>query len=359
MAPLPKAKSEPLPLKPFCSFCDKGSASLLRCSRCKVVFYCSKAHQAADRPEHKHTCNAIARETERTEKEAAWLSEAHDGWTSCNPFEISVGSFWSDSDNRDYMRYRYALVEALDKIGPSTWTAVQAAHDHVVDMLRLNHRDNMGLRAVLPSLMLRLGKDQECYDFMKWWGTTGREKTYVWGHEAERHLNIHGADAFEPCNYLTSKPCDLSHVVNMILIKIRLVCDLHKLGAAARALRGKLPHEIIDQIRSYIPLTLIVATKSDMVTADPEVLHTLVKELMGQIKNLAEASIENNPYIWTYILEGNEENLMANTSSFSSGSPEQALRIFRFTYKAWMETPGALRYLRYLHHLELLHALAL
>ena len=58
------------------------------------------------------------------------------------------------------------------------YAAVEAAHDHVMDILRLNHSDNMGVRDMVPSLKLRLGRDQECYDFCKWWATTGQEGDY-------------------------------------------------------------------------------------------------------------------------------------------------------------------------------------
>ena len=77
------------------------------------------------------------------------------------------------------MRWRYALVEAL--LTEHTYAAVSAALDHLLDMLRLCRGDNMGVRDSVPALYLRLGREQECYDFIKWWATMGEQSNYDWG----------------------------------------------------------------------------------------------------------------------------------------------------------------------------------
>ena len=87
--------------------------------------------------------------------------------------EENRGHFWGILETRTYMRYRYALVEALLKI--DTYAAVLAAHDHLMEMLYLCRGDNMGVRDTVPALKLRLRRDQECYDFLKWWYTTGQD----------------------------------------------------------------------------------------------------------------------------------------------------------------------------------------
>ncbi|KAK3059734.1 hypothetical protein LTS18_010168, partial [Coniosporium uncinatum] len=95
-------------------------------------------------------------------------------------FNTCVGRFWTIEDTRDYMEARFALVEALLKI--KTFKAVDAALGHAADMLRLNRSDYLGMRDLAPSLMLRLNMDQECYDFLKWWGTEGSRTNYDWGN---------------------------------------------------------------------------------------------------------------------------------------------------------------------------------
>jgi hypothetical protein len=46
------------------------------------------------------------------------------------------------------------------------------------DMQRLRRSDNLGLRDMMPAIMLRLDLDQECYDFVKWWVTCDPDGNY-------------------------------------------------------------------------------------------------------------------------------------------------------------------------------------
>jgi tetratricopeptide (TPR) repeat protein len=59
-------------------------------------------------------------------------------------------AFWSDLSTRPYMRARYALVEALDRRGE-----VELAIEHAREILRLCPRDNMGVRYLLLSMLIR------------------------------------------------------------------------------------------------------------------------------------------------------------------------------------------------------------
>ena len=72
-----------------------------------------------------------------------------------NPLEEPEPHFWGWLETRPYMRARYGLLDALRKI--KTRDAVQAAHDHVKECLRLCRSDNMGVRDMAPALMLRSG----------------------------------------------------------------------------------------------------------------------------------------------------------------------------------------------------------
>ncbi len=59
------------------------------------------------------------------------------------------------------MRARFALAgELLLNLG--TLSSVTEALKHMRDMLRLCRGDNMGLRGLIPAVMLRLDRDQEC-----------------------------------------------------------------------------------------------------------------------------------------------------------------------------------------------------
>lgn len=109
-------------------------------------------------------CNAIKKCQKRVESEEEKPRNQQEFLLTPNRFETSVGHFWGILETLTYMRARCALVEALSKI--DTLDAVRSALSHLMDMLRLCRSDNMGVRDIISSLMLRLGKEQECYDFV-------------------------------------------------------------------------------------------------------------------------------------------------------------------------------------------------
>lgn len=93
------------------------------------------------------------------------------------------------------MRARYAVAETAGSL--NTQDGVHGCVGHIQDMMRLRRGDNMGLRDMIPALMLRLDRDQECYDFIKWWCTAGSQSTYDWGDMDAPYLDIKGVHALE------------------------------------------------------------------------------------------------------------------------------------------------------------------
>ncbi|KAB5550780.1 hypothetical protein GE09DRAFT_1287542 [Coniochaeta sp. 2T2.1] len=235
-----------------------------------------------------------------------------------NPFETGVGHFWGLIDTRDYMRARFGLVEEVLKLNNSP--AVAPALDHLMDMLRLNRSDNMGLRDKVPALFLRLGRDQECYDFMKWWTTP--DDDYDWGDTTLPHLSIHGADALESPGVFCGEYDGLGHTA-MVGVTIGI---------------GPLvPQEIIDQIRREI-------TGSDAIP--PSLVHrrdlsSVIGSLRAQVKQLFDAVHKNNKFFWDMLINPGS-NLTAQPYAYSRGSVEEAQLALKHNYSSWIETPGAI-----------------
>lgn len=88
----------------------------------------------------------------------------------------AISQFWGFKGTRAYMEACYVLVSAL--LQSNTKQAVQASLDHTLDLIRLDRRDTAGMRNFVPSLFLRLGRYQKCYDFCKFWATNGNEEDY-------------------------------------------------------------------------------------------------------------------------------------------------------------------------------------
>lgn len=207
-----------------CPVCSQTS-NLLLCGGCKVVSYCGVEHQTSDRPSHKSVCKEVKKTREKLEREETTLrAKPGDIMLPPDVFTNGVGNFWRIVDTRDYMRARCQAADALVKA--HTWLSVQKALEHFLDMLRLCRGDNMGVRDLVPPLMMRLGQEQECYDFLKWWATCDPDGTYDWGDTTLPYLNIRNADPFESIEPFRSHALSLSQLSTLTLLKLSLHLDL-------------------------------------------------------------------------------------------------------------------------------------
>ena len=200
-----------------------------------------------------------------------------DMFLPANIFEEHAGHFWGILETRDYMRARYGVIEALMKV--KTFEAIEAALEMCMENHRLCRGDNQGIRDITPHLMLRVGKDQECYDFIKWYSTTGQEGDYDWGDMDLPYLDVKNAYVLEPVDLYTRKYGDLSHTVAITLLKIRLLQDLKALQNST-AVGGKVPRELLDNIRGQLVSTIILGRKDIMDSDDQsERIQVLEKQV--------------------------------------------------------------------------------
>ena len=329
---------------PFCSHCNVNSSTskLFLCQACKVVHYCGRDHQMAHRDNHKNHCNAIKKSQRVLDREETKLrSNQGDMFTPPNLFEEEVGHFWGITETRDYMRARYGLVEALLKV--KTYAAAEAAHGHLMDLLRLCRGDNMGVRDLVPALALRLGRDQECYDFCKWWATTGQESHYDWGDMDNPYLDVKNADAFEsPREYFARKYGSLSHSVAITLLKIRLLMDVRALQNSS-VIGDRVPQEILDSVRGQLVSGSVVAGNKDVMNSQDQT--PLIENLEAQVQELFVAVKNMNKYFWPALLNPGK-HLTARPQAYSPGSLEETQLKLQYSYDAWTETPGAIDVVR-------------
>ncbi|KAJ5378557.1 hypothetical protein N7509_011676 [Penicillium cosmopolitanum] len=236
--------------------CDK-TEELNRCSACKVFLYCTREHQVEDRPAHKTTCNEIKKARANVEKQRQALIDDPE-FRNDNPFENHVGRFWKLRETRPYMMSLSKLAQAFQN--KLYRPALEAELEVCMELLRLCPGDNMGVRETVPALFIRLNRDQECYDFIKWWATTANERDYDWD-TSDRYLNIKNADIFEPCDFVNEKSLigSLSLHACMMILKIKFVLDLIKLRATQNSIEkmsanlcaeaGPPPEEIFEELK--------------------------------------------------------------------------------------------------------------
>ncbi|KAL8736543.1 MAG: hypothetical protein Q9181_002392 [Wetmoreana brouardii] len=257
-----------------------------------------------------------------------------------NVFEEHAGHFWGYPETRPYMRARFALLEALLKI--NTYAAVKAAHWHAMEMLRLCRGDNMGIRDLVPAMYLRLGQDQACYDFCKWWVTKGDESDYDWGNLDLPYLNVKDADVLEPLPRSIFSPYgDLSLTVAVALLKIRLLSTVRALlNCPILANRSpRIPQEILDAIRSQLLGGTCLAGHTAVTSMSDQ--KAAMRKLEQQVHELYTTVEVKNKHFWRILVEPGK-HLTARPGAYSHGSLEQAQLVLMYNYQAWAETPGAI-----------------
>ncbi|USW59387.1 hypothetical protein Slin15195_G127060 [Septoria linicola] len=149
---------------------------------------------------------------------------AQEGWEAFympgDPFEHEI-VLWGWDSTRIYMRARFGLVDALRRT--KTTEALQWALGHAIRVLQLNRSDALGVRYMVPAMMVRLGNDQEAYDFVKWWAMSGRDKEYDWGDPHASYLQLRAEDMFEDVVMWTVNEAELANQVVVLLVKLKLL----------------------------------------------------------------------------------------------------------------------------------------
>jgi hypothetical protein len=306
------------------------------------MLYCSREHQASHRSKHKLACNAVKQKRDHLESEEQKLraQPADDFFTPADVFDHHVGHFWGIMGTRDYMRAIFGVIEALRKI--STLDATQTALDHAMNVLRLNRSDNMGVRNLIPALFLRLGRDQDCYDFVKWYQTTGQESDYDWGDLSLPFLHIRNANALESVDYMCGSFADLSHVAAITLLKIKLLLDVKSLKNSS-VLADRLPMEIVENIQRHVPQSAIISSNKTIMhqsNYDP-----LIAELSSQVELLYTTVDAVNEHFWLALVHP-EDALNARPEYYSPGSESEMQLFLQYSFHAWLETPRALDFIK-------------
>ncbi|GAD94376.1 hypothetical protein THITE_2124766 [Paecilomyces variotii No. 5] len=258
--------------------------------------------------------------------------------TPANAFETSVGHFWGYLHTRDYMRARFELaMKHLLHLG--TLDGVQEALEHLRDMLRLCRSDNMGLRQLVPAIMLRLDLDQECYDFVEWWATCDPDGNYDWGDMTLPYLNISGADVFEHPGFLFGGHPELNNIITVLSLKLKLLVDIRNLKITRKILtRRHLPSELWEPIK----LAVVRSPLSAKLQKGPTVSLLMTEmTLLKQIRLLGAALVKAN-HGFMFSLFKPDEALSAEPETYQRGSWDEMALAMQYSYATWWEMEGVL-----------------
>ncbi|PGH04956.1 hypothetical protein GX51_03255 [Blastomyces parvus] len=315
-----------------CGLCQMPGRTM-RCSRCQVIYYCSREHQAQHRTAHKSACSKIGKtRTTLAAEEQKLRDMPADILFPGDVFNSSVGHFWGIIETRPYMRARSAYIHALMEV--DSRESVQLQLEHAWDMLRLCRGDNIGIRDAIPGAMLQLGMDQECYDFLKWYETTGQLPDYDWGDVEQPFLDVKDADAFEDVGYVCHRFLGVTVGAGVMLVKVRMLLDLKDLHMQSTSTNISANTTGPVQLRSSI-----IAKNTEFLQRSD---HTAAIQLLeGQVKDIYKAIHSSNKHFWEVLLEP-EDHLPAMPGYYSPGELSEMQAMLRYFYPAWAMTPGAL-----------------
>jgi hypothetical protein len=304
--------------------------------------YCSAEHQSTHHSIHKSDCSNIAKKNKLLNYEDERLRNFRgDSMTQEYPFINNVGIFWLIHETRDYMRSRFGVVESLMKV--KTFSSTQLQLEHLMDMLRLCRGDNMGIRDLVPAVMLRLNKDQECYDFIKWYCTAGQAGDYDWHDMELGFLDVKNADVFESVSYLVPEyTISLPHAASIVLLKIKLFLDFTALETSIN-LSKRVPPEILGNIQGHVVRSLIIANDKDIMSRTS---HTeTIAKLKDQINTMYNVVHKQNAFFWPALLDPHY-HLNSQSAPYSKGSVEEMQLGLKWCYDSWAETPGAIEFIK-------------
>jgi len=237
-----------------------------------------------------------------------------------------------------FMYARRDLVYEMVKL--NTKAAVEQALDDTSDMLQLDPEDTVGIRCMAPWLFLRLKRDQECYDYCKWWVTEGTHKEYDWVSE---DLPLCGEDPMESAevferirDYGADPPrrSDLSFLLAVLLVKIRMLSDVEFL----RTHKGDDVAFKGDNFAFWSISSIVYEDIWD--DREGEQYLPLITELENQVRRLFRAVGRANKYFWHGFIE-QSTHLAATPLSHGLGDEAEMQIKLQECYNAWMETRGA------------------
>jgi hypothetical protein len=145
---------------------------------------------------------------------------------------------------------------------------------------------------------------------------------------------VKNQDILEPAAVFMGKCPSMAFMATLTLLKFRLLMDLQSLQRSKENMSAKLPQELVDEIRrnmvsSAISRQLIERDDQDIawVKADVKVMYEAVKA--------------SNIHFWPAVLHPGG-NPTAEAEGWYYGNEEEMQFALQFTYRAWVETPGAI-----------------
>lgn len=226
----------------------------------------------------------------------------------------------------------------INQLNIRTGEAVEGALQNMLEMLRLSRGDNMGVRSQIPALYLRLGRDQEAFDFMKWYADV--PSNFDWKNTEVPMLDTKGADPFEPLDVEKSGiAMDLSFKVALLLLKSRLFVDVSLLEGFVQKLGDKAPADKMEIVKEEA-MTETLLNRRDIVDA-PDYTPIMAK-VRWQMVDIYKSIMKHNKFMIP-ALEDPTKYSHSQLGPYMRGSESEAVMAYRHSWYSWAECPSVLQ----------------
>ena len=231
----------------------------------------------------------------------------------------------------------FAKAQALLEI--NSFLSVYQARKCLSMMLRLSHKDPLGVHRILPYVMLRVCDEQVCYNFLKWWANRDSRpiKVGLDNNDASlnsdfQYLDLPNDDVFEPLLQFPNPSANLSldGLVALTLLKLRLLLDLQTyelhLHDRSQAYKRHIGDFALSRVRSW----------------DSKRLSKVISSLTEEYRELYMEVHKKNSHFWGLLSSRKWDFEHGLLASYPAGSLEEAEAALIRCRQALEETEDAL-----------------
>lgn len=242
-----------------------------------------------------------------------------------------------------YLSTRLQLVKALVKV--QNKEAIEAGLHHARAIQDLSHYDKIAVGKWIPALMLETARDQECYDFVKWWHFAEQD-CHNDAHPPTPFLTFKNHDVFEKVVFKQLSRTTIiphaTHMAALALIKTRVLVDLRKIKAGISS--GFAKSEVFDMCRGDFvsSITLARRTRIQKIINNEELAAYILK-LKGQLRELYELITERKRVFFSDLIGVHALcPSRLNQAAACCTNCAELEELDQQSYRAWIETPGAM-----------------
>ncbi|KAJ5108822.1 hypothetical protein N7456_005497 [Penicillium angulare] len=319
----------PSPVPSGCGVCGMAK-QLILCTGCQAMPYCSQEHQDSHEA-HKTACHDIQDLKRRIEM--AQLQFQHGN-------RLVRYSLFANS--RQYMDAHWAVFNSLGRV--HCVQSLEAQLDHATHMLKSSFMESFDTASIIPEILLRLDRDQECYAFVRWWKT--KQKQYQWDNADFPVLSSIEVDPLESVAYFGKGRNDVFHLTCVALLKVKLILDVLRLQQSTRTIGLRVPKEILDLINTYVPRSPIVSASRDLIYGSYKNRWILIAKLESQVKLLYQLILSADKNFWDDLMKTKQDLIRASPDPPVWGHTEVRALLLRRVCSACVEIPGTVDYIR-------------